>query len=132
MKPFHSVAAVALTLITLAALAPSARATLSVQDYLDIKLGKREGVDSSLLTVYLWGALDALLVGNQMAETLGSPKYFCEPEQDVELGIEDFRAMVDEELEKMRLDPGFEARAAEMTVGQLALLTLAERFPCSE
>lgn len=111
---------------------PTATASLSLQDYLDIKLGKKEGVDSSLLTVYLWGALDALLVGNQMAETLGSPKYFCEPEQDVELGIEDFRAMVDEELEKMRLDPDFEARAAEMTVGQLALLTLAERFPCSE
>jgi hypothetical protein len=118
--------------VTLAALAAPARATLSVQDYLDIKLGKREGVDSSLLTVYLWGALDAFLTSNQMAQMSGAPTYFCEPQRDVELGIEDFKAMVDEQLEKMRLDPDFEARAKAMTIGQLALVTLAERFPCSE
>lgn len=129
MRHLHSVAVLA---VTLAALAAPARATLSVQDYLDIKLGKREGVDSSLLTVYLWGALDAFLTSNQMAQMSGAPTYFCEPQRDVELGIEDFKAMVDEELEKMRLDPDFEARAKEMTVGQLALVTLAERFPCSE
>lgn len=132
MTRFSRFLASALVLASAASLTMPARATLSVQDYLDIKLGKKEGIDPSLLYVYLWGALDALLITNQMAEKLGTPAYFCEPQEDVELGIEDFKAMVDEELEKLRLDPDFDTQAKELTVGQLALLTLAERFPCRD
>jgi hypothetical protein len=129
---FRRLAAVVLAVASIVSLTAPARATLSVQDYLDLKLGKKEGIDPSLLYVYLWGALDALLITNQMAEKLGAPAYFCEPQEDVELSIEDFKAMVDEELEKLRLDPDFEAQAKELTVAQLALLTLSERFPCRD
>lgn len=107
-----------------------ASASITVREYLDIKLGRREGVDSSVLYVYVWGVLDALLVANQVADTYGTVKLFCEPEEDIELSVDEFKAMVDEELEKMRLERDFEARAEEMTVGQLALVTLADRFPC--
>ncbi|GBD44600.1 hypothetical protein HRbin40_02089 [bacterium HR40] len=113
-------------------LATPAQASLTIQDYLDIKLGRKEGVDSSVLSLYLWGALDALLIANQAAETLGTPRFFCEPESDVELSIDDFRTMVDSQLEKLRLEPDFDRRAGEMTVGQLALIALIDKFPCRE
>jgi hypothetical protein len=104
---------------------------MSVGNYLLIETGQAE-VDRRYAYVYVSGVLDALTAFNEAMRGAGI-SLFCPDDDQTAIGIDRFKALVDQAIERARTTrPDFEEYARAASIGVVGLEVLNEALPCAE
>lgn len=124
------VVSVLLVLAIVGASAGTARAELSVLDYLSIQQGNdRERKDD--LRLYLSGVLEGLLTFNELSRSL-QVNVFCIP-QHATIELPAFQKGVDEAIARTKEERSdFSVYAEEANISVMGLVALNQAYPCRQ
>jgi hypothetical protein len=119
-------------LLTLACGVPAtARADMSVSNYLLIETGQAE-VDPRYAYVYVSGVLDALTAFNEAMRGAGI-SLFCPLDGEQPIEIDAFKRLIDRAIEQEKaIRPDFEQYARAASIGIVGLEVLNEALPCTD
>ena len=122
--------AIAVLLTLACGLPATARADMSVSNYLLIKTGQAE-VDPSYAYVYVSGVLDALTAFNEAMQGAGI-SLFCPVAGEQPIEIDVFKSLIDRAIEQEKaIRPDFEQYARAASIGIVGLGVLNEALPCT-